>query len=63
MQTIEHSELEQVVGGVDSLAKDIGQLLGGATGWIRANPATYFLLGPGVGGIAALIAGCGEALI
>lgn len=63
MKTLEQSDLEEVVGGMDSLAKDIGQLVGGATGWIRANTATYFLLGPGIGGIAALIAGCGEALV
>lgn len=61
MQLLEEKDLDQIMAGGDSFAADAGQLLGGGVGWIRAHPVAYFLLGPGIGGIAAMYVGFTEA--
>lgn len=61
MYTIEEKELDCILGGSDSYARDAGQVVGGATGWVRANTGMYVLLGPGIGGLVALVAGLLEA--
>lgn len=61
MKTINDHQLDEIVGGGDSFAKDLGQFIGGATGWIEANLTTYLFLGPGIGGLAAINAGVRNA--
>lgn len=61
MKTMTESQLGEVLGGGDNIQKDLGQFLGGANGWIQGNMAVYLLLGPGIGGIAAALAGLKEA--
>jgi len=61
MNMMTETQLEEVLGGGDSLAKDIGQFVGGIGGWMQANYLTYLLLGPGVGGVAAVTAGLRDA--
>ncbi len=62
MQTLTTDQLEVITGGAgDSLARDLGQFLGGASGWIRANLGTYFILGPAIGGLVATGMGMKEA--
>ena len=63
MKTMTETQLGEVLGGGDTIQKDIGQFLGGANGWIQGNMVAYLLLGPGIGGIAATIAGLQEAAL
>jgi len=61
MHSLNSLELESTVGGGDTFAKDAGQFLGGATGWVVGNPVAYAILGPGIGGLVAVINGLQEA--
>jgi hypothetical protein len=61
MNTMTEIQLDEVFGGGDSLAKDLGQLVGGIAGWMQGNYLAYLLLGPGVGGVVAFTAGLSEA--
>jgi hypothetical protein len=61
MQNMTETQLSETLGGGDSLAKDIGQLVGGTAGWLQANYLTYLILGPGIGGLAAISAGLKDA--
>ena len=61
MKTLAEQEMDQIAGGGDSLAKDLGQFVGGTAGWVRAHPLAYTILGPGVGLIVAAVAGLNEA--
>jgi hypothetical protein len=63
MKTMTEAQLNETSGGGDSLAKDIGQFVGGMAGWFEANTSTYFLLGPGIGGLAAIQAGLRNAAL
>lgn len=63
MKTMTDAQLNEIHGGGDTLAKDIGQFVGGVTGWLQANTSTYLLLGPGFGGLAALNAGLRNAAL
>jgi hypothetical protein len=63
MKTMTELQLGEVLGGGDTIQRDIGQFIGGANGWIQGNMAAYLLLGPGIGGIAAAVAGLKEALL
>lgn len=63
MQIMLDNQLEVVCGGAETIQKDLGQFVGGATGWTRANPALYLLLGPGIGGLVAGLVGFREATL
>lgn len=63
MKTMTDSQLSNLTGGGDSLQKDLGQFVGGMSGWLRANTATYLMLGPGFGAYAAIVAGLKEATL
>jgi len=55
--------MDQITGGGDSLAKDLGQFVGGTVGWVRAHPLAYTILGPGVGLLAAAVSGLNDAAL
>ncbi len=61
MKNLSFDELAAIDAGKDNFATDAGQFLGGVSGWIRANVGLYLLLGPGIGGLAAINAGLAEA--
>jgi hypothetical protein len=61
MNSMSETQLSEVSGGGDSLAKDLGQFFGGAAGWLQSNAGTYLLLGPGFGGLAAVYVGLENA--
>lgn len=61
MNTMTETQLRETFGGGDTLAKDIGQFVGGVAGWLQSNYLAYVILGPGLGGLAAVGAGLSEA--
>jgi hypothetical protein len=60
MKTMTESQLGEVAGGADSIQNDLGEFAGGVSGWMRSNPVAWVLLGPGIGGLAAVWTGVKE---